>query len=134
MVFTVSFDSTETQHRTILKPNNIVALRGNQLPQATDLLSDKDRDYFITYPGDLYRLRFPVDTVGEGMKRTYFLSSRGYYVEWLRMSWIEDNGSYGPKQALIFNDALLQRTARRWLAKRDSMESQFYSTRLPLDR
>jgi hypothetical protein len=128
----VSFDSTEVVKKTRIKPGSIAPVRGNKLPQAVGLLKKNDKDYFITYPGDRYRLQFSVNNVSANSQRTYFLVSSGYYIEWLRMSWIEKHGSYGPKVPLEFNDDLLKRTATGWLEKRESMESQFYSSRLPL--
>jgi hypothetical protein len=127
----VSFDSAESVQKTLIKPSNIVGVRGNKLSQVEGLLDDKDRDYFITYPGDRYRLEFSVDEVAAGIQRTYFVSSSGYYIEWLRMNWIEENESYGPKIPLKLNDELLKRTAKRWLERRNTMESQFYGSRLP---
>jgi len=130
----VSFDSTDAIQQTTFKPSDIVTHHSNNQYQTIDQLSDKDSSYFITYPGDFHELSFNIDTVPQDKERTYFLASHGYYIEWLRMTWMDENGNYGPGQELELNDTLLQRTARLWLEKKEQMEEHFYNSKIPIER
>jgi hypothetical protein len=129
----VSFVSTDAVQRRIVKPDAIAALRGNGYSLDPGLVAGEDSRYLVTYPGDLYKVSFALPPAVEGMQRSYFLASRGYYIEWMRMDWIAESERYGPSLPLDFNDSLLQRTARIWLQRRDDMQDRFYNTRLPLD-
>jgi len=103
----VSFDSTEAMQQTTFKPSDIASLRGNNQHQNIGQLADEDSSYFITYPGESHELSFNIDAVPQGSERTYFLASHGYYIEWLRMTWMDEEGKYGAGQELELDDALL---------------------------
>jgi hypothetical protein len=130
----VSFANGEPVALHTITPDRLEVLNGNRTSRDVPSLADADARYVVSYPGDLYRLSFRDPPRSAGLERSYLLASRGYYVEWLRMEWVEENGSYAPTGKLEFNDALLQRTARVFLGKKTEMESRFYTTRLPLDR
>jgi len=128
----VSFATSDAMHSRVLDPQALTVRRGNGYAHDPSLLAGEDGRYLVTYPGDLYRVSYALPPVPAGMERSYFLASRGYYVEWMRMDWIAGRDA-GEAPPMEFDDALLQRTARTWLQKRGDLEARFYGTRLPLE-
>jgi hypothetical protein len=93
-------------------------------------ISNDDNDYLVTNPGDLYEIRFPVQTE-ENSETTLFISSKGYYTEWIRGSWLRvPNGTY--RFDLSNTQATLFQLARSWLQNKDEIEQKFFQTRIPI--
>ncbi|HET9004846.1 MAG TPA: hypothetical protein VFN39_12660, partial [Gemmatimonadaceae bacterium] len=61
--------------------------------------------------------------------RTFLLVSQGYYTEWVRGSWMT-----GKRDVTAFKpeDATLLHALHSWRAEKDSMEKQFYRSRIPV--
>jgi hypothetical protein len=93
---------------------------------AHDLLADPDR-YLVTYPGEQYLLRFRVPaSLGSA---ELFLESRGYYYEWMRSEWLEDEDP--AMLALVGLDpaAALKRLAPEFKLRESTMERHFWASR-----
>jgi hypothetical protein len=88
-----------------------------------------DERYLVTSPGQRFWLRFhPGPTAGDS-RRTFLLSSQGYYIEWLRGSWVRSEhlaATFEP------SDNALVQTMRRWRAEADDLERRFAATRVPV--
>jgi hypothetical protein len=90
----------------------------------------KDKAYFITFPGDEYRLSFDLPPISPNQTRSYFMRSRGYYIEWLRQGWIARAASAAPEPVFEMGTPVLQRTAQEWLARRSAFETEFFTSRV----
>ena len=89
---------------------------------------DADHRYLQTSPGQRFTAVFEAGDVARGEARTFFLESQGYYIEWIRPSWIatgRDTAAFEP------SDAALLTALRRWHVAQDSFERRFASTRIP---
>jgi hypothetical protein len=120
--------------QTLIKPNQVESLRGNNAAGAKALVASADENYLLTQPGDLYQVTFNPPPQDPGLARSYFLKSNGYYTEWVRMDWITRNGEANKPEVFELSDGLLQRTAEIWLRKKEQFEQQFYSSKLPVRR
>lgn len=87
-----------------------------------------DEEYLQTSPRQRFTIGFDVGR-GSGEPRTFLLVSQGYYTEWVRGSWMK-----GMRETVAFKpeDATLVRALRSWRAEKDSMEKQFYRSRIPV--
>lgn len=101
---------------------------------AAQKLLRSDEDYLVTFPGDAYRLTFELPPPAEGKLRSYFVRSRGYYIEWLRQSWLTHAQSDSGEPAFEMGDDVLRRTAAKWLARRTDFERSFFASRLTIPK
>jgi len=100
---------------------------GMQPEPARAALSRVDRQYLITSPGQRYILKFRPPPVPEGMRRDYFVKSRGYYLEWLRRGWFE-----APVASFEPGDSVIVAAARRWQVEKPDIERRFAEFRIPV--
>jgi hypothetical protein len=122
----VSFDDCrDARIRTI--PCALIRDRaGRPMDALTERIRDDDDAFMITYPGDLFRLEYVTEEPPEGLSRSYFLRSRGFYIEWIRREWLENPPEAGP---FAMNDAAILKTAGLWLGKKDRYERDFFGSR-----
>ena len=87
-----------------------------------------DEEYLQTSPRQRFTVAFDAGR-GTGEPRTFLLVSQGYYTEWVRGSWMK-----GMRDTIAFKpeDATLLHALRSWRAEKDSMEKQFYRSRIPV--
>ncbi|MGB5580821.1 MAG: hypothetical protein WBM68_09680 [Woeseia sp.] len=100
------------------------ALDARHLAAERDLAAD-DKHYVITQPGEHFRLAFDADALATE-DRTFFLSARGYYIEWMRRDWLQTSTT----AAFEPNDAALVAALTRWRSQRETMRAQFDATRI----
>lgn len=91
-------------------------------------IADADENYLQTSPRQRFTVAFDVGR-DAGQARTFLLVSQGYYTEWVRGAWMT-----GMRDTVAFRpeDATLLRALRSWRAQKDSMEKQFYRSRIPV--
>ncbi len=62
-----------------------------------------DKDYLISFPGNEFKFKFDLSKISENQDYELFLSSKGYYLEWIRQDWIK--GKDIPKLTkMLMND------------------------------
>jgi hypothetical protein len=101
------------------------ALDTRHLAAERDLADDDDR-YVITQPGDHLRFAFDADALRQNEQHTFFLSARGYYIEWMRRDWLQTTTA----DAFEPNDAAIVAALGRWRSQRDTLRAQFDATRI----
>jgi len=87
-----------------------------------------DDSYLQTNPGQTFVARFDAGAEPFDGARTFLLASQGYYVEWVRGSWIRSATTAEP---FLPTDAAVQQAMRRWTATRDTFERTFLMARVP---
>ncbi|MAP67867.1 MAG: hypothetical protein CMF80_09295 [Candidatus Marinimicrobia bacterium] len=87
----------------VLKPSSIY-YDSKYDEEAMNLLLD-NKQKLVTLPGDVYTINYEIPS--NELKYEYFLKSRGYYLEWIRDSWIEEENltslikmNFTPKKTL----------------------------------
>lgn len=111
-----------------LAPVTVVGVDGRSDTAAVASLRDADERYLVTQPGTRFLIRFSAG-LSPDTPRTFLLVSQGYYIEWLRGSWVRASAS-----AATFHpsdDALLQ-ALHRWRDESADLERRFYATRIPV--
>jgi len=88
-----------------------------------------DDAYLPTYPGTTAQLEFDPPPLEPGLERSYLLSSQGYYTEWVRSTWIRDAERLTPFRP---GEGTVGELMRLWLSKKESFESAFYESRIPV--
>lgn len=107
----------------IIEPAGVETITGSE-PEPLKKLRDENA-YLITYPGDIYLIRYDVPFVNAEL----FLDSRGYYLEWIRDEWVKEQSF--SKLALMINrpSQFLKRTARAFKKIEPVMEETFWNSR-----
>jgi hypothetical protein len=88
-----------------------------------------DDRYLETGPGDRFTAEFAGTEIAGGSDKTYLLGSQGYYIEWLRRSWLAPKQPVAPFEP---GRPALFEAVRRWRMAQDTLEQRFYSTRIPV--
>lgn len=92
-------------------------------------LSAPDEDYLVTHPGTRALLEFQAPGLLPDSEITYFLSSQGYYTEWIRPEWIRRSPEGRAFQA---NESVLGRLFERWGERKGALERDFFESRIPV--
>lgn len=138
MIDAVSFDFEDGALqpdlvREALKIEKIIDNSGLLRPEVEEILGSSDDRYLTVEPGQAYRFfaRVP-DRPDDRGDLSLFVSSRGFYNEWLRGKWLapRDPGDY--RFDLDDTAATLRRLGERWLETKNEMEENFFKARIPI--
>ncbi len=97
-------------------------------PEALRSLRAPDSDYLQTSPGQRFFVRFDPQPLAGGERRTFLLSSQGYYTEWVRGDWLR---AAHPRVFVPGEDALVDALGR-WRRKQAFLEARFETQRVPV--
>ena len=110
-------------------PSTFTTASGRVDSAALDRLRAPDAQYLVTSSGQRFFLTFRTGPNPVGASRTFLLASQGYYIEWLRGSWLRTDrlaSTFTPT-----DDALVS-TLRRWRSEQTDLERRFAATRVPV--
>ena len=112
-----------------ITPSTLTTSTGVADTAALDRLRAPDDKYLVTSSGQRFFLTFATGPTPPGKSRTFMLASQGYYIEWLRGSWLRT-----ARLASTFtpNDEALVSTLRRWRSEQTELERRFAATRVPV--
>ncbi len=105
---------------------SIVLKEGAPDSSALSCLLDSTRT-LVTFPGDSYTMIYKLPAADTGYE--LFLESRGYYLEWIRKEWIEEQNPYYLAQMFFDPKNALERLAPEFKAIEPSMEDCFWRSR-----
>jgi hypothetical protein len=103
-----------------------VCREGASDPDALATLLDPDRS-LATLPGDTYALLYAVPD--DGREYELFLESRGYYLEWIRTQWLQEESAANLSELFFDPHAALTRLAPDFKRVEGTMEASFWSSR-----
>ncbi|MGE5313845.1 MAG: hypothetical protein ACM3Q4_04030, partial [Acidobacteriota bacterium] len=100
-------------------------------PVALSMLLDSSKT-LVTLPGDTYRMQFMLP---DSLKHAaLFLESRGYYLEWIRKSWLAEEDPLALAQILFDPAEALRRLAPEFSRSERLIEAQFWKSKYAPDR
>ncbi len=104
-----------------IKPS--LVLKNGSHNQAVSLLNDSSK-VLITLPGDTYTLEY---LLPEDFNRyELFLESRGYYLEWMRQEWLEEESPERLAQMIFSTKTALKKLAPDYKKVEPGMEDLFW--------
>lgn len=106
-----------------IEPESVTAL-GAVDEAALRRLRSED-EYLVTYPGDEYRIHFPLPAGGH----EYFLETRGYYYEWIRQEWLAEQSPVKLISMLRRPERALRRLAPEYKEIEAEMERAFWQSK-----
>jgi hypothetical protein len=95
-------------------------------PNALNALVDRE-EALVTLPGDAYEIsyRLPENPAGYDL----FLEARGYYLEWMRQEWMEEENPLRAAQLVLNPAAALRALAPAFKLHEPTIENLFWNSR-----
>lgn len=113
----------------VVRVTRVTGSAGDPRDDVRDFIRDADDRRLLTSPGDRFFADFDVGANPRGRQtRTFLLAATGYYVEWVRPSWIASATDTLPFSARTTTREVLH----SWIESRDSLESHFFVDRAPV--
>lgn len=103
-----------------------VRAHGKPVPQALSRLLDAE-EVLVTLPGDRYTLVYRLD--GPASSYELFLESQGYYLEWVRSEWLEEENPGLAAEMLFEPQASLKRLAPQFKRIERQLETTFWESK-----
>ena len=113
-----------------IPPESIIDGWGTPRPDIPALLRDDDDRYLVTSAGQSFRLSYAVSQVND-REVTLFVTSKGYYNEWIRGGWLAAPHS-GYAFSLLDLRGTLSELSRQWELERETYEHEFFKNRIAL--
>lgn len=88
-------------------------------------LNEKDLP-LITFPGDMFELKYKLPA---GSTFRFFIETKGYYLEWMRESWLAEENLKKAAFALYFPKLFLRKAAPGYKKAEPEMEKIFWESR-----
>ncbi len=108
---------------------HVAPIDGVHDPAMAARIAQADEDYLVTHPSEALSIESaPLGTHSED-ERTFFLSSQGYYTEWIQPEWIR---SADPPEEFRPSGETIVRLMERWLEEKDEFQTRFFETRIPV--
>ena len=130
----IAFDTTSHPNDYIttstIYPCKISDGNGNPDDCLLDYVKTDDSSYLITEPGDSYYLDYNI-SVKSNCKQTALIYSKGYYNEWIRGSWINNNNDHYSFNLYDIKGTFSQ-LADSWIENSELLEREFFHSRFSL--
>ena len=106
----------------------VTADDGAEMPALAERLATTDLRHAVRGPGSVFHATFRPTPAPDGQRQTFFVSSQGHYIEWMRPDWLRrpDQGRFVP------NDSTMVSAIGTWRRLRADYEARFESSMLPV--
>ena len=106
----------------------VTADDGAEMPALAAQLATTDLRHAVRGPGSVFHATFRPTPAPDGQHQTFFVSSQGHYIEWMRPDWLRrpDQGRFVP------NDSTMVSAIGTWRRLRADYEARFESSMLPV--
>ena len=108
-------------------PQTMQVISGN--PNSLNKVQKDDKHYLSSFPGDEYRFDFKLPVLNQGQEYELFLSSKGYYLEWMRQEWIRGKNIPKLEKMLLNDEATWESLAREFKSIESDMEEVFWNSK-----
>lgn len=133
MIDYIAFDTTESENNFSIEKLNpfLITDYNKQIRnEISDFISSDDNHYLITNPGDSYLLTYKIQKPSKE-KVSLFIESKGYYNEWIRGNWI-NNQNVNYTFNLFDIQGTLKQLVTSWIDNKDLLEEEFFNAKIPL--
>ena len=120
-------EEVEFAEPTVAALARVAPLSGAHDPELAAELARPDEDYVVMIPSGAISLESEPLGAYSGDERTFFLSSQGYYTEWIRPDWIRSTDRPEPFRP---SGETVVRLMERWVEEKDEVEKSVIDTRV----
>ena len=114
---------------TVASFARVAPIDGAHDPEVAARIALSDEDYLVTGPSTALSLESESLGAYSEDERTFFLSSQGYYTEWIRPDWIRSSDRPAGFQP---SGETVVRLMERWREEKDEFQKRFFETRIPV--
>jgi hypothetical protein len=106
-------------------------LKKNGLPNMELLanVTNKKNDYIVSMPGDEFYFSYNIPASKNNEVYQVFLDTRGYYIEWMRESWLKDKNLFALKRMMDNPKEWLNSETTNYKQYEIKMEEQFWNSK-----
>lgn len=108
-------------------PNKLDVVTGEDY--TIDEIARDDDIYLVSLPGNEYTFQFELPELPENGNYELFLSSKGYYLEWVRSDWVQRKDLDKLKKMLLNDEQAWKELAREFKSKEHEMETVFWNSK-----
>ncbi|GAA3560772.1 hypothetical protein [Snuella lapsa] len=108
-------------------PDQMIANKKDK--NTIDAIFNDDNNYLVTFPGDEYEFKFRLPKLSDNRQYELFLSSKGYYLEWIRQNWIENKNLPKLKKMLLNDEKVWTELAKEFKEIEPDIEQLFWSSK-----
>lgn len=88
-----------------------------------------DNSYLTSFPGDVFKFKFQLPSSENDNYHELFLSSKGYYLEWMRDAWLKEKNTLKLRKMLLNDKQTWQDLAREFKTVEHEMEEVFWESK-----
>ena len=111
-----------------ISPSEVTVLEGEDYP--VGYVINDDKEYLISLPGNEFKFHFELPVLeGDFSENELFLSSKGYYLEWMRQRWIENKDISRLKKMLLNDPDTWKELAKEFKSVEHEMEEVFWNSK-----
>lgn len=111
-----------------VQPNKIVK-NGVENRQILKSLTADQEDFILSMPGDLFRISYQLPACRSDQNFKVFLKAKGYYIEWMRDSWLKDKDLLQLYRLMNHPVDWLNSETANYKKYEADMEEQFWNSR-----
>jgi hypothetical protein len=111
----------------VIKPYSVLYDK-KESPEALSSLLDSEK-VLVTFPGDVYKLKYRLPKIEKDKDFEFFLKARGYYLEWIRKEWLEEENPLLLAEVIFSPEQALRRLAPKFKSVEAEMEKQFWGSK-----
>ncbi|MBV6440742.1 MAG: hypothetical protein EPGJADBJ_02414 [Saprospiraceae bacterium] len=111
----------------IVYPDNIEIAGGSNC--SIDKVNSDDDNYLVSLPGDEFRFTFSLPEIEADNEYELFLSSKGYYLEWIRQQWLEGKNLPKLRKMLLNDEDVWHELATEFKSMEHEMETVFWQSK-----
>ncbi|GAA4934988.1 hypothetical protein GCM10023314_04190 [Algibacter agarivorans] len=112
---------------TKIYPNKIEVIEGKDYN--INAIKSDDNNYLTSFPGNEFKYKFKLPELGTHEEHELFLSSKGYYLEWIRANWLKEKNIKKLEKMLSNDKEVWTSLALEYKIVEDEMEEVFWNSK-----
>jgi len=112
---------------TTIYPSKIEVIDGADY--TIDEIRQDDKDYLLSFPGNEFKFKFDLPAASSTQDYELFLSTKGYYLEWIRQEWLKDKNIVKLNKMLLNDPQTWKELAQEFKTMEHEMETVFWNSK-----
>jgi hypothetical protein len=113
-----------------VQPSELTVINGENY--TADAVCYDDKNYLMSFPGNEFKFKFDLPALAENEDYELFLSSKGYYLEWIRQEWLKGKNLTKLKKMITNDEPTWKELAREFKTMEKEMETVFWNSKYSL--
>ncbi|WP_242134531.1 hypothetical protein [Aestuariivivens marinum] len=110
-----------------IRPSKVMTIKG--APVSLNRVLSDDENYLVSFPGNEFVFKFDLPELKHQDAYELFLSSKGYYLEWIRANWLMDKNTSKLEKMLSNDPDTWKALANEYKEVEHEMERVFWNSK-----